>query len=166
MDELAPHFEELYAQLSNRNERVSLSYRSQLSSDDLSILLQRNLRNDLLTAKTNYGIHKDDLDILINEKPIKKHGSQGQLKSAIISLKLAQMRWIESMTSIVPIILLDDIFDKLDGQRVKQLLTIVCQDERQVFISDTDNKRLLSIFKELDMSYNHYIISEGAIADG
>ena len=166
LNELAPHFEELYSRMSKSNERVSLSYKSQLLDDDLGALLKKDLRKDMITAKTNSGIHKDDLDISINGQPIRKHGSQGQLKSAIIALKLAQMQWMESITSVVPIILLDDIFDKLDRQRVKQLLSIVCQTGRQVFISDTDNERLLTIFEELDMKYNQFIISEGAVAHG
>ena len=166
LKELAPHFEALYTELSNNQEKVSLSYQSQLSSESLETLLKNDLRKDMMTCKTNSGIHKDDLVISINGQPIKKHGSQGQLKSAIIALKLAQMEWMETSTSVVPIILLDDIFDKLDSQRVKELLSIVCKTGRQVFISDTDNERLLSIFKELDMSHNQFIISEGSIVNG
>lgn len=163
---LITQFEVLYKQLSDDKESVSLEYTSQLSDTTLVQLLKTDLRKDLITAKTNSGIHKDDLYISIDGQAIKKYGSQGQLKTAIIALKLAQMQWMESITSVVSILLLDDIFDKLDRQRVKQLLAKVCQEGRQVFISDTDNERLLPIFGELNLEYNQLIIADGTVSNG
>jgi len=136
--ELAPMINSYYADLSDRAEEITLEYETRLLDRSLDALLKENLRKDVLLGKTTAGIHKDDVLIFIEGQPIKKYASEGQLKSAVIALKLSQMEWLKKATGKKPILLLDDIFDKLDNKRVKQLLEIVQSEvASQIFITDT-----------------------------
>jgi len=136
-------FQKYYQTLSNDNETVSLAYQSQLFDFDFEKGLQENEVQDFRSAYSNFGIHKDDFQFLINEMPLKRFGSQGQQKSFSLSLKLAQYDYIAARKKVKPILLLDDIFDKLDNLRISQLLNMVGQKHfGQVFITDTDEPRL------------------------
>ncbi|UCE93841.1 MAG: DNA replication/repair protein RecF [Flavobacteriaceae bacterium] len=138
-------------------EEVSFSYRTQLFDSDFRTLLQRQLERDRILQYSSAGIHRDDLLFQINDFPVKKVGSQGQQKSFLIALKLAQFDLISKKSNIKPILLLDDIFDKLDDQRVGQLLHLV-NDESfgQLFITDTHDKRTEDLIKQTGQSYKMF----------
>lgn len=138
-------------------EKVTLSYKTQLDKSDFKTLLKGNLHRDRLLQYSTVGLHKDDLVFKINGHAIKKVGSQGQQKSFLIALKLAQFDFIKKQTKLIPILLLDDIFDKLDEKRVGQLIGIV-NDENfgQLFISDTHGKRTEKLIKKTKQSYKMF----------
>jgi len=139
-------FKKYYQTLSGDEETVSVSYQSQLFDLDFEKGLQENETQDFRSGYSNFGVHKDDYLFLINDKPLKQFGSQGQQKSFSLSLKLAQYDYITNRKKIKPILLLDDIFDKLDNFRIAQLLNMVGQHHfGQVFITDTDEERLRGI---------------------
>jgi len=138
-------------------ERVSFSYKTQLEHLDFKSVLKQSLEKDRVLQYSSAGIHKDDLLFQINEHPIKKIGSQGQQKSFLIALKLAQFDFITNKSHIKPIMLLDDIFDKLDDQRVGQLLQLVNDDSfGQLFITDTHDVRTEALIKETGQSYKMF----------
>lgn len=147
-------FLEKYSALSNNNEVVSLNYKSQLHDSTFPELLSENLQKDKILQYTSVGTHKDDLTFGISEHPIKKFGSQGQQKSFLIALKLAQFDFLKQQAGIKPLLLLDDIFDKLDEHRVSQLISLVNKDEfGQIFISDTHAERTENIIQKTNKSY-------------
>jgi len=165
LNTLLPIFEDHYKMISNdlsnsdndQVESVGLSYKSQLNDNDLINLLQENTLKDKLLQYTNYGIHKDDLLFEINGHAIKRYGSQGQQKSFIIALKLAQFDFIKEKSKENPILLLDDIFDKLDELRVEQIIKLVDEDKfGQIFISDTHPERTESVIKKIHQTYSMY----------
>lgn len=149
-----PIFKMRYNAISNQNEDVNLSYQSDLFDDDLKTLLKTNLSKDKMLQYTSVGIHKDDLNFEIETYPIKKFGSQGQQKSFLIALKLAQFDFVKKQSGVTPILLLDDIFDKLDEHRVAQIIHLV--DDKnfgQLFISDTHAERTENVVKQIHQSY-------------
>lgn len=149
-----PIFKSRYNAISNNNEVVNLSYKSDLFEAQLSELLNKNLNKDKALQYTSVGTHKDDLIFEIEQYPIKKFGSQGQQKSFLIALKLAQFDFLKQESGVAPILLLDDIFDKLDEQRVAQIVGLV-DDEHfgQLFISDTHAERTENVVKQIHQSY-------------
>ncbi|WP_426429745.1 DNA replication/repair protein RecF [Winogradskyella sp. HB-48] len=149
-----PIFKERYEAISKSKEVIDLKYKSDLFNGDLMDLLQNNLNKDRALQYTSVGIHKDDLAFTIDNFPIKKFGSQGQQKSFLIALKLAQFDFIKQQSGVSPILLLDDIFDKLDENRVSQIISLV-DDEHfgQIFISDTHADRTEGIVKQIHQSY-------------
>ena len=154
-----PIFLERYAAISNGIETVGLHYKSQLLEAPLTDLLTSNRNKDKVTQYTNYGIHKDDLKFAIDEHPVKKFGSQGQQKSFLIALKLAQFDFIKEQSKVTPILLLDDIFDKLDEQRVAQLIALVDDAHfGQLFISDTHAARTEEIVQNTHQSYKMFAL--------
>ncbi|PKQ44746.1 DNA replication/repair protein RecF [Confluentibacter flavum] len=152
-----PVFKSRYKVISNDKEFVELVYESDLFDNDLNTLLQNNINKDKALQYTNVGIHKDDLSFNIKEHPIKKFGSQGQQKSFLIALKLAQFDFIKAQSGVNPILLLDDIFDKLDENRVAQIIKLV-NDEHfgQLFISDTHAERTEDVIKQVHQSYEMF----------
>ena len=149
-----PIFKEQYAAISAGKEKVTLSYDSKLLDDDLSSLLAKNVEKDRILQYTGVGIHKDDLNFEIAGHPIKKFGSQGQQKSFLIALKFAQFHFIKKQAKTTPILLLDDIFDKLDENRVAQIVGMVDNENfGQIFISDTHAERTEEIVKNIHQSY-------------
>jgi len=164
VEEIAPLFADFYNLLSDEKEVLSLSYKSALLNNDLIALRKNSRQKDLILSKTNEGTHKDDLIIIMNGKEIRKYASQGQLKSAIIALKLAQIQWVKSKTNMIPILFLDDIFDKLDMERVNKLIDICYhQMESQLFISDTDAERVSNALDQLNIDSKHFYIEDGKI---
>ncbi len=154
LNEFIPIFKSRYDAISNGKEDVNLVYSSPLFEDTLDMLLKRAVNKDKALQYTSVGIHKDDLHFNIGEHPIKKFGSQGQQKSFLIALKLAQFDFIKKQNGVNPILLLDDIFDKLDEQRVAQIIKLV-DDENfgQLFISDTHADRTEAAVKQVHQSY-------------
>jgi len=154
LENFIPIFQEQYATISKKEEGVLLAYQSKLSENNLETLLKNALEKDRALQYTSVGVHKDDLDFTINGYPIKKFGSQGQQKSFLIALKLAQFHFIKEQAKTTPILLLDDIFDKLDENRVAQIVSLVDNDEfGQLFISDTHADRTEKVVSNINQSY-------------
>lgn len=154
LKEFIPIFTKRYQAISNSKESVNLVYKTQLEANDLLNLLEKNVDKDRVLQFTSVGIHKDDLNFEINGYPIKKFGSQGQQKSYLIALKLAQFDFIKNQSKVKPILLLDDIFDKLDANRVAQIVNLVNSDAfGQLFISDTHKERTEEVIKQFNQSY-------------
>ena len=150
----SPIFFEKYSIISNNKEKVNLNYKSQLKDHRLQDLLISNIEKDKVLQYTSAGTHKDDIEFLIGNYPIKKFGSQGQQKSFLIALKLAQYEVLKAKSGDSPILLLDDIFDKLDSKRVKQIIKMVNDSNfGQLFISDTDAKRTENVVKSAHDNY-------------
>lgn len=149
MGEFLPEFSRYYAFLTEGAEEVSLIYESPLMQTDFAELLRSNLERDRFLERTSQGVHKDDLLFAIHEQmPLKKFGSQGQQKSFLIALKLAQYSFLRTKKQYKPLLLLDDIFDKLDDKRTKKLMQLVSEDEfGQIFLTDTDADRVRSVFE-------------------
>ena len=154
LETFIPIFKSRYKSISNDNENVDLSYNSQLNESSLLELFKSNINKDRMLQYTSVGTHKDDLDFSIKGFPVKKFASQGQQKSFLIALKLAQFDFIKRQSGVTPILLLDDIFDKLDEQRVSQIIKLV-DDENfgQLFISDTHADRTKNAIKSVHQSY-------------
>jgi len=141
--EFIPIFNEKYQVISGNKEIVNLKYKSQLHDFSMQALLKNSLEKDKIIQYTTSGIHKDDLSFEIDNYAIKKFGSQGQQKSYLIALKLAQFEFIKQQSKVTPILLLDDIFDKLDESRVSQIIALVSKDTfGQIFITDTQGTEL------------------------
>lgn len=154
LESFIPLFKARYKAISNNNEEVNLNYKSDLFEDSLEQLLKKTINKDKALQYTSVGVHKDDLEFNIGDYPIKKFGSQGQQKSFLIALKLAQFDSIKAISGDNPILLLDDIFDKLDETRVAQIIKLV-NDENfgQIFISDTHAERTENAVKQVHQSY-------------
>ncbi len=152
IEEFIKIFSNYYKFLSNNEEPVSLSYSSQLFGiDSFKQLLNNSLEKDRLMERTTCGIHKDDLVFSINEMPLKKFASQGQQKTFLTALKLAQYTYLKQKKNITPILLLDDIFDKLDESRIQKMMQLVSKEDfGQLFITDTEQHRILKVFHEIN----------------
>ncbi|PDH46354.1 MAG: DNA replication and repair protein RecF [Bacteroidetes bacterium MED-G13] len=159
LKEFIPIFKNRYFELSSNKEQVDIDYKSDLSSkEEFSKILINSLENDLRYKYTTRGIHKDDLLFLKDKNSVKKFASQGQQKSFLIALKLAQFDYL-SKGNKKPILLLDDIFDKLDDIRVEQIIKLVNDDHfNQIFVTDTNKERSESIIKKVNKSYKIFQI--------
>ncbi|MCW8897492.1 MAG: DNA replication and repair protein RecF [Flavobacteriales bacterium] len=164
VEQFAPFFQEYYTLLSNQKEKVFLLYDSKLNDTYFETLLQQSLEKDKATSYTNVGVHKDDLVFNIGEFPIKKFGSQGQQKTYLLALKLAQAALIQNIKSTKVTLLLDDIYDKLDNKRMNQLINIVGSKQfGQTFITDTSFDRIPSILESEKLSFKVFNVSNGKI---
>jgi DNA replication and repair protein RecF len=149
-----PIFKKKYKAITSSKENVNLAYKTQLNDIDMLELFEQTVERDRMLQYTSTGVHKDDLSFEIDGYPIKKFGSQGQQKSYLIALKLAQFDFIKEQVHVKPILLLDDIFDKLDDLRVEQLISLVNNDEfGQLFISDTHKERTEEVVKKANQPY-------------
>ena len=159
LKEFIPIFKNRYFELSSNKEQVDIDYKSDLSSkEEFAKILINSLENDLRYKYTTRGIHKDDLLFLKDKNSVKKFASQGQQKSFLIALKLAQFDYL-SKGNKKPILLLDDIFDKLDDIRVEQIIILVNDDHfNQIFVTDTNKERSESIIKKVNKSYKIFQI--------
>jgi DNA replication and repair protein RecF len=167
VNELIPVFQEYYSFISNEKEIVELSYRSQLGESDFNESLQNSVAKDRILEYTTVGIHKDDLLLEMNDFPVKSLGSQGQQKSYLVALKLAKFDYIKRKAGFSPILLLDDIFDKFDADRVEQIIRLVGNHRfGQIFITDTHQSRLNDILSSLDTDYKLFRIGEEGIEEG
>ncbi len=155
LHEFIPIFKSRYQAISNARETVDITYKSDLlENQSLQTLLESAIDKDRALQYTSIGIHKDDLIFTIEDYPIKKFGSQGQQKSFLIALKLAQFDFIKKQNGVAPILLLDDIFDKLDAQRVAQIIKLVDSEKfGQIFISDTHEERTRNAIEQVRQSF-------------
>ena len=161
-----PIFKKFYDEIGIEEENVKIAYRSQLNEFDFSELLKENHTKDSFTQYSNVGTHKDDLLFTIKDHPIKKFGSQGQQKSFIIALRLAQFEWLKTMKETSPILLLDDIFDKLDHERVQKLVSLVTTKFfGQVIISDTDKDRMVKLLNSLSIQSKLFETENGTVKE-
>jgi DNA replication and repair protein RecF len=143
IDFFEPLLSETYLTLSENRENVKIQYESKLSGYPYEVLADMNWEADRNTMRSNAGIHKDDYDLEIKDMPAKEYGSQGQIKSLIFALHLSKYAVLRDQTGIKPLLILDDIFDKLDERRLYQLMEILASDQfGQIFISDTSRDRV------------------------
>ena len=160
-----PLFEKYYHFLSGGEEQIEIIYESQLSIKSLNELLVDSLTKDKIVRFTTAGIHKDDLHFHINGYPVKKFGSQGQQKTFVIAIKLAQFEYMRRTKKYKPILLFDDIFDKLDDKRVMQIVKLVNEDNfGQVFITDTQRTRIEDIFNDHAIDHKIFKVVEGNVS--
>jgi DNA replication and repair protein RecF len=166
IDELIPVFQEYYSHISMEREIVCLKYKSHLSENSFADALQMSANKDRILEYTTVGIHKDDLILEMGDFPVKSIGSQGQQKSYLVALKLAKFDYIKRKAGFPPILLLDDIFDKFDADRVKQIITLVGNHRfGQIFITDTQQSRLHTILSSFDTDYKLFKIGEAGVEE-
>lgn len=164
ISEFFPVFQRFYQIISDDAEQVSGAYVSKLENDTLKNLLAENEQKDRILMRTTVGIHRDDLKFTIGDNPLRKFGSQGQLKSFVLALKLAQFEFLKKQKNKKPLLLLDDIFDKLDRHRVAQLVGLLLdQDFGQIFITDTHENRLEKIVEQYGTNYRKFTVENGKI---
>lgn len=166
LDEFIPVFQKHYDAIGHVDEEVHLVYNSQLNDTPFSDLLKQYEKKDAYSRYSNAGIHRDDLIFQIKGHPVKKFGSQGQQKSFIIALRLAQYEWLKSHLKTSPVLLLDDIFDKLDHTRVERLMKLVSdQFFGQVLVTDTDLERVEKIFSESNLTCKMFNVEENEVKE-
>ena len=167
IEEFIPIFQSYYAYISQNREQVKLSYQSHAAEGDLLTLLRENRQRDRVMGYSLKGIHKDDLIMQLGEFPMKREGSQGQNKTYLIALKLAQFEFLKRTGSgTTPLILLDDIFDKLDALRVEQIVKLVAGDNfGQIFITDTNRDHLDRILKKIEGDYKLFEVENGEVSE-
>lgn len=164
MQEFTGIFNKHYTYLCEDAEQVELIYDSPLFREDFGMILKKNLERDRILERTSNGIHKDELNFSIHGMVLKKFGSQGQQKSFLIALKLAQYTFLHKNKGFEPLLLLDDIFDKLDDARTTKLMKMVSdKDFGQIFITDTSRHRIEEIFKKIKVPVNIFNIEKGNI---
>ena len=162
VDTIRPLVEQYYALLSEERESVGMEYRSELSNATLDELLLASRQKDFVNEHTTCGIHRDDTVLSIGDYPLRKYGSQGQQKSFLIALKLAEYTLLAEYLNEKPVLLLDDLFDKLDMRRVAQLLRLVDGDKfGQILITDCNKHRLQRTLSEAGATYRLFNIAEG-----
>ena len=164
MLDFIPLFDNYYQFLTDGKEQVNLQYQSQLADSPFEELLLKSFEKDKVLERTTTGIHKDDLIFQIAEMPLKKFGSQGQQKSFLIALKLAQYAYLQQHKGFKPLLLLDDIFDKLDDSRMRKLMEMVShQDFGQIFITDTGRERVLALFEKINVPVTLFEVTNGSV---
>jgi DNA replication and repair protein RecF len=166
INEFLPVFKQYYNIIGNKNEAVDLKYESHLADFSLMHLLAEKRERDKILGFTSAGIHKDDFNFLLDNYLIRKIGSQGQNKTYLIALKLAQFSFLAQKGSSTPILLLDDLFDKLDAKRVEQIIWLVAQPEfGQIFITDTNRNHLDKILINISCNYKLFQVDNGIIKE-
>ena len=164
IERMQPLVEEYYKLLSEDREQVDVEYRSELAELPFGDILIRSRERDIVNQFTTAGVHRDDIVFRIGGYPLRKYGSQGQQKSFLIALKLAQYRLIAEMTGEKPILLLDDLFDKLDMRRVAKLLEVVSsEDFGQICITDCNQVRLEEILSNANKEYLLFTVDGGGV---
>jgi len=154
LEQFIPVFQEKYLALADKEETVSLTYQSQLENNSYTELVQLHKRKDIAVQRSFSGIHKDELEISLNELSLKKYGSQGQIKSALIALKLAEYEYISNKLGFLPFLLLDDIFEKIDDKRALVLTRLIKKGNfGQVFITDTNAARVEHFCQAIEKTY-------------
>ncbi len=166
IEQFKPVFNEFYQIICNGKEKVQCGYKSNIDSNNFKELLDASREKDRILGRTTCGIHKDDLSFRIEGHMLRKFGSQGQLKSFVLALKLAQYDFLKKNHSSNPILLLDDIFDKLDEERVQQLIQLILDKNfGQVFITDTHENRVEEIIKNFETDFKKFYIEEGKVKE-
>ncbi len=162
ISEFTPIFQEYYNFICEGNEKVQLKYESHLKEGNLAEQLMQNRERDKILGYTTRGTHKDDLNMILGDFPLKRVGSQGQNKTYLIALKLSQFKFLRKSSQSTPILLLDDIFDKIDANRVEQIIKLVSGDTfGQIFITDTNRKYLDEIIAKVHSNYHLYQVNQG-----
>jgi DNA replication and repair protein RecF len=165
IERMIPIFRSYYHQIAPEDEEVDLHYQSQLIDHDFETLLKDSREKDRIMQYTTQGIHKDDLILKLNGHALKKTGSQGQQKTFLVTLKLAQFDFIREMNQAKPILLLDDVFDKFDDQRVRQIIRLVSdQHFGQIFITHTDEAIMQSILEDMHTDFRLFHIQNGKLS--
>ncbi|MGN0069147.1 MAG: DNA replication/repair protein RecF [Prevotella sp.] len=167
IQELIPIFQHIYRRISGNKEEVSLNYISHGQRGELLDVIRRDRFKDRAVGYSLHGIHRDDLEMLIDGFQMRREGSQGQLKTYVLALKLAQFDFLRRTVShTTPLLLLDDIFDKLDADRVEQIVKLVSNDNYgQIFITDTNREHLDKILKNNSFDYKIFIVNDGEIKE-
>ena len=165
VEELTPVFQEYYQQISEGREQVGLQYVSHCQRGPLLEVIRRDRAKDLAVGYSLHGVHRDDLVFTLGGHPMRREGSQGQNKTYVIALKLAQFEFLKRTASnTTPLLLLDDIFDKLDSSRVEQIVRLVSSDNfGQIFITDTNRDHLDQILSTSALDYKIFHVDNGEI---
>lgn len=164
VESMSPYFTMVYAVVSGNKEDVVLSYRSDLSKESLYNLLKQAYEKDRMLQHTSVGIHRDDLEMRLGEHPIRRVGSQGQQKTYLLALKLAQFELYKKHAGIAPLLLLDDVFDKLDMARVEHLIQLVAHNGfGQIFLTDSNKTRLDSILSSINNDHALFRVKNGEV---
>lgn len=164
VDKLTPVFQRYYQHVSGNKEEVSLTYQSQLLSADFAETLAASEQKDRIVQYSTVGIHKDDILMELEGHSLKKTGSQGQQKTYLVALKLAEFEFMQELMNNTPILLLDDVFDKFDAFRVKQIISLVADNHfGQIFITDTNETRMMNILKEIPADHKVFKIKADGI---
>jgi DNA replication and repair protein RecF len=164
VDEFVPIFQEYYTIISGGTENISLNYHSQHDEHDIKARMITTRDRDRMLGYSTQGIHKDELEMMLDGYPIKRVGSQGQNKTYLISLKLAQFNFLKRTHNLSPLLLLDDIFDKLDSIRVRKIVELVSNETfGQIFITDTNREHLDSILLQLGQESTIFNVENGYI---
>lgn len=164
--EFIPIFQSFYSFISQDKEQVALMYESHAREASLLEVLKESRLRDKIMGFSLRGIHKDELNMLLGDFPIKREGSQGQNKTYLVALKLAQFDFLKRTGTAVPLLLLDDIFDKLDASRVEQIVKLVAGDSfGQIFITDTNREHLDRILYKVGSDYKMFRVDDGAISE-
>ena len=163
---LTPLFQQYYERIAGGRERVALSYVSHCQRGPLLEVIRRDRWKDRAIGYSLHGVHRDDLEIMLDGHPMKREGSQGQQKTFVIALKLAQFELIRQTRRTTPLLLLDDIFDKLDAQRVEQIVNLVSGDDfGQIFITDTNREHLDQILATSAHDYKIFGVEDGEVSE-
>lgn len=164
IEEFIPIFQDFYSYISDDRESVGIEYESHCSRGPLLGILRASREKDRIVGFSLHGIHKDDLVMSIGDFAMRREGSQGQNKTFLVALKLAQLEFLKKMGS-TPILLLDDIFDKLDAQRVEKIVKLVSGDRfGQIFITDTDRGNMDRILQKANVDYRLFGVSNGEVS--
>ena len=165
IEQFLPVFRDYYQTLSNAQDRVDISYQSNVLEDDFNSKFSENHQQDLKLQRTGLGVHKDDLDCTIEGYSVRKFGSQGQMKSFVIAMRLAQFEVIKEQKGFKPILLLDDIFDKLDDQRIAKLMEMVSGHLfGQIFLTDARPERTTRILENLSAEIRKFAVEKGEVS--
>jgi len=164
IQQLLPIFRYYYDFIASGHELVELIYDSQLHDRDFRELLQSSREKDRILQYSTAGVHKDDLKLMLRGYPIKKQGSQGQQKTFLLALKFAQYDFLKQVSDVKPLILLDDVFDKLDNKRVTQIIKLVSEDNfGQIFITDKSEQHLAEILAKIPVEHRVYRVNNGIL---
>ncbi|UXP33289.1 DNA replication/repair protein RecF [Reichenbachiella agarivorans] len=166
IQEYQPYFQRNYHMISEDREQVQITYNSKGLASDFEAQFNKSRERDMVMLRTLVGVHRDEYLFSINGQALKKYGSQGQQKSSLISLKLAQFEFVKDHLSITPILLLDDIFDKLDDHRIKKMLEIIASDRfKQIFITDAREERTRSLLQNQFDPLKIFKVEDGTIGN-
>ena len=164
ISQLLPIFQYYYDYISSGHEQVELKYLTQAGEKPLSEMMKNSHEKDKQVQFTSVGIHRDDLVLELSGYPMKQQGSQGQQKTYLVALKMAQYDFLKKISNVRPLILLDDVFDKLDANRVTRIIKLVSEDHfGQIFITDTNLQHLQSILSTLTAEYRLFQVTDGQI---
>ncbi len=166
IEEFIPYFQRIYNFVSGGKETVAINYISHCQRGNLLDVIQRDRHKDIAVGYSLHGIHRDDLELLLDNYNMKREGSQGQNKTLVLSMKLAQFEFLRrTISQTTPLLLLDDIFDKLDAQRVENIISLVSGDTYgQIFITDTNRAHLDSILASSESGYRLFHVEDGEIS--